>query len=164
MDFRFQVMTDLDRADIRHWHYAAPYDFYDLDADPEDLAEFMSPAPDELQLAALDDAGRVGGFMVFSAVPGRAGTFAVGLGLRPDLTGQKGGGAFLADGLAEARERILVDRFVVRVAEFNKRALRVYERAGFKIVRRYMQPTNGSRYLFIELERAAESGPERSIE
>jgi ribosomal-protein-alanine N-acetyltransferase len=45
-----------DRAHLiaREWKYPAPYDFYDMTADPEDLEEFLTPS----RCRALAEPGR----------------------------------------------------------------------------------------------------------
>jgi ribosomal-protein-alanine N-acetyltransferase len=48
------------------------------------------------------------------------------------VTGCGLGLAFVTAGLDFARERLGATRFVLDVAEFNERAIHVYERAGFR--------------------------------
>ena len=62
-----------------------------------------------------------------------------GLGLRPDLVGHGLGLAFFLSGLAFARKRYEPQRVYLHVAEFNERARRVYERAGFRVVSRHVR-------------------------
>jgi RimJ/RimL family protein N-acetyltransferase len=105
------------------WRYPPPYDFYDGDADP-----VLNP---ERFYEARDDAGVLVGFYYFEPNPP---DLDYGLGLRPDLTGQGLGLEFFRAGLAFARERYQPQRVYLHVAEFNERARRVYERAGFSVV------------------------------
>ena len=111
--------------------------------------------------AATDEAGELVGFFCFGAggrVPGgeRAGVYAedavdVGLGLRPDLTGRGLGGAFVAAGLAHGRAVLTPPptRFRLSVAAFNERAIRVYERAGFRAGPRFTSPVGGVEVAFV---------------
>lgn len=81
------------------------------------------------------------------------GTATIGLGLRPDLTGQGRGLALVEAGLAFARERFHPTGFRLYVFNWNVRAQRVYERAGFVAVgtSRLWAP-EGER-VFIEMTR-----------
>ena len=80
----------------------------------------------------------------------------LGLGMRPDLTGQGLGGAFLETGLAFGRQRFRPRTFRLSVAAFNQRAILVYERAGFIRGRVFQQETNGGIYDFVEMTRLAQ--------
>ena len=113
-------------AEIERWRYEAPYDFYDGNAEPV-------VNPDRF-FAARADAGRLAGFFYFEL---RGDVHEYGLGLRPDLTGQGLGLAFVRTGLEFGRERFRPARLVLAVAAFNERAIAVYERAGFEITGRH---------------------------
>ena len=76
----------------------------------------------------------------------------IGLGLHPERTGRGLGASFLAAGLGYARSRYAPTRFVLAVAAFNRRAITVYERAGFTAIRVYMHSTNGGEWEFVEME------------
>jgi ribosomal-protein-alanine N-acetyltransferase len=58
-------------------------------------------------------------------------------------------------GLDFARGRYAPQRFRLDVAEFNERAAKVYERAGFVRTRSFPEETNGGTYPFLEMERQA---------
>jgi len=145
-------MTQADAETISGWHYPEPYSFYDWTADPTDLAELLDPARRGEAYVAVDDAeGVLIGYFTFKEVARR--TIAVGLGLRPDLTGKGLGGRFLAAGLDHAKVRFRPKAFVLAVAMFNLRAITVYERAGFDLVRTYKHETNGAAWEFVEMRR-----------
>jgi ribosomal-protein-alanine N-acetyltransferase len=113
---------------LRGWRYPPPYDFYDGDIDP--------PLNPERFFAAVDSDGDLVGFYYFEEKPP---DLDYGLGLRPDLVGQGLGLDFFLAGLAYARERYAPRRVFLHVAEFNERARRVYERAGFEVVSRHVR-------------------------
>jgi ribosomal-protein-alanine N-acetyltransferase len=77
----------------------------------------------------------------------------IGLGLRPTLTGSGHGAALVQAGLRFATERLGARRFELNVAAFNARAITVYERAGFREVRRFDHRTNGALHPFVRMER-----------
>jgi [ribosomal protein S18]-alanine N-acetyltransferase len=150
----FTQLSQEEAEAIAEWRYPEPYSFYNWSADVDDLQELLDPSlRGEAYWAVTDDAGELVGN--FSFKPKGEGTLEIGLGLRPDLTGRGLGGAFLAAGLAFGRERFAPERFVLAVATFNVRAIKVYERAGFSRVRVYMHTTGGGEWEFLEMARPA---------
>ena len=83
----------------------------------------------------------------------RAEEIEVGLGLRPDLTGRGLGAEYLDAGLELARRQFGLARFRLYVATFNERAIRVYERAGFRAVRTATRRLALGEFEFLEMER-----------
>ncbi len=77
----------------------------------------------------------------------------LGLGVRPELTGQGLGQSFVFAGLDFARERFALAGFRLMVATFNQRAIRVYERAGFHQRETFLHQTNGAEHHFVRMER-----------
>jgi ribosomal-protein-alanine N-acetyltransferase len=139
---------------MARWHYPEPFSFYDWAEDPDDLAELLDPSSrGDAYFAVEDDAGELVGWFSFKRKDSR--TLQIGLGLRPDRTGQGLGGVFLQAGLKYARTRFRPEQFVLSVATFNKRAITVYERAGFAATHVFMHSTNGGEWEFVEMERPA---------
>lgn len=138
---------------IAEWRYDPPYDFYDADADHRDLAELLDPVRRKNHYySAHDAAEELIGFFGF----GREGhVVGVGVALRPDLTGRGLGQSFLEAGMVFARKQFAPCRFKLSVAEFNTRAITVYERAGFVRTRSFQHETNGGLFSFVEMERPA---------
>lgn len=139
---------DADACEISVGHYEPPCDFYDSTADPDDLVELLDPERrKDVYFSVRDDGDRLVGFFQFE---NEGYTVDVGLGLRPDLTGRGLGAEFVRAGLAFARER-----FTLSVATFNVRAIRTYERAGFRRGEVYVHETNGGEHEFLRMEREA---------
>jgi [ribosomal protein S18]-alanine N-acetyltransferase len=150
--FRFTQLSQEDAEAIAEWHYPEPYSFYDWTADPGDLRELLDSAlRGDAYWAVCDEANELVGH--FSFKPKDEQTVEIGLGLRPDLTGRGLGASFLAAGLEFAGTRFAPARFVLSVATFNERAIKVYERAGFSRERIYMHSTNGGEWEFLEMSR-----------
>jgi GNAT superfamily N-acetyltransferase len=82
------------------------------------------------------------------------GWISIGLGLRPDLTGQSLGQPFVEAGLEFARSAYNPPGFRLFVYAWNHRAQRVYERAGFVAVGRAGAPDSDGQPAFIEMLRA----------
>ena len=123
MQVRIEPATAETYERLRTWRYPPPYDFYAGDVDPAESPERF--------FGAFDEEGDLVGFFYFEPKPP---DLDYGLGLRPDLTGRGLGLDFFRAGLAFARERYRPRQVFLHVAEFNERARRVYERAGFRVV------------------------------
>lgn len=133
------------------WKYHQPFDFYDTTADPDDYHEFISPDLWPEVFLQFRHRRELVGF--FAAQPVDEETaFELSLGMSPSLTGKGWGLDFVNGGLNWLHEHGYRARTVLNVATFNKRAIKVYEAAGFTKIRDYAQFTNGGTYDFVEME------------
>jgi RimJ/RimL family protein N-acetyltransferase len=131
--------------EIGAWRYPPPYDFYDGDVEP-----VLNP---ERFYAARDGDRDLVGFLYYEDKG--AGVLEIGLGLRPELTGRGLGLDFFRAGLAFARERLGARRVVLNVAAFNERAVRVYERGGFRRTGTHVRSfERWGEVEFVEMEEA----------
>ena len=154
-------MTAADAAAVAAWRYPGEYSFYDADADPDDLAELLDPSEWGRRYFAADelDGHTLAGLLVVKLTGAVA---EIGLGLRPDLTGQGLGEPFLRACLRFASDALGAQRCTLAVAAFNRRAITVYKRAGFAEVERFEHATNGGLHAFIRMARdTAEGAPWR---
>jgi len=158
-EFVIRPMTAADAHSIATWRYPGEYSFYDADADPDDLAELLDPAEWGRRYFAADEL----------AGPTLAGVLVVkltgpvaesGLQRRPDLTGRGLGESYLRACLHFASAALGAQSYTLAVAAFNRRAITLYERAGFQEVDRFEHFTNGGRHAFIRMARSTvEGGP-----
>jgi RimJ/RimL family protein N-acetyltransferase len=130
-------MDDADAAELAGWHYPGELAFYDMESDPDDLAELLDPVRRAGRYFAVRQDDELVGF--YCLIP-RAEDVELGLGLRPDLIGRGDGAAFVRAGVAFARAAAVT----LRVAVFNERARRVYARVGFAAVETTLQPSSGT--------------------
>jgi [ribosomal protein S18]-alanine N-acetyltransferase len=153
-DFVIRPMTAADARAIAAWRYPEPYSFYDAEADPPFLAELLDPSQWGRRYFAADAAGELAGNFGFKLTDG---VVEIGLSLRPDLTGQGLGRDFVEAGVEYAVSVLGATELALAVAAFNRRAITVYERAGFREVRRYAHETNGGVHEFVWMTRRVSS-------
>jgi ribosomal-protein-alanine N-acetyltransferase len=140
------------------WHYEAPYDVYDLGLEDKDQVVNCFVDPANAYYAMFDPEENLVAYCCFGTegqVPG--GDYGdpaldLGLGVRPDLTGKGLGGAFVAAVLRFARHELAPATFRVTVAAFNKRALRVWKKAGFRPVQRFERTYDGMPFVVLTRE------------
>ena len=162
MRFTLKPITPRDAWAISRWRYRAPYSVYD--GDPTSADSLLQP---RLHYhSVFDEGGDLVGYFCFGedarvAAGRRLGVYAresaldVGLGMRPDLTGRGLGEEFVHAGLRFARETCSPRAFRLTVATFNRRAIRVYERAGFETVETFGAPTPGGEKEWLLMRREA---------
>jgi len=140
-------------GEVASWHYAPPWDFYDIASDPADAAEMRDPAQAGHYRAVLGDDGALDAFWYFDR---HDDVVEVGIGLRPDLTGRGLGESFLRAQLEHASQQWRPATFRLFVAAWNERAIRLYERLGFREVARETRHFElVGDHEFIRMERAA---------
>src|SRR5688500_1727888 len=97
-------MSDASASTIADWRYRVPYDFYNAVPDDPDLADFMNADFRRGRYFEVVDAnGELAGFFEFKR---EFDPMEIGLGLRPDLTGQGLGPTFVRAGVKYAREHV----------------------------------------------------------
>ncbi len=162
MRFTFRLMDEADARAIQSWHYEGEYAVYNFEAENDDISELLDRRSPHY--AARSEQGELVGFFAFgtsAAISGPQepgiyspdGSVLIGLGLRPDLTGQGIGLSFVQAGLALGVEQFHPSAFRLFVMTFNQRAIRVYERAGFERVGVVRQHNPNGDRPFLEMRR-----------
>ncbi|MFD2043129.1 GNAT family N-acetyltransferase [Ornithinibacillus salinisoli] len=150
MTYKFKVMTQEQAEKIAfHWHYDGEYSFYDMEADKEDLDDFLNPETrGNSMFAVTKDEELVAFFSVNEVVDT---TYDIGLGMRPNLTGGGKGLEFLKTAMDFVISTYEPEKITLSVATFNKRAIKLYRKIGFKDMHTFIQATNGSTYEFLKM-------------
>lgn len=94
---------------------------YSIFGQPDDLEAFCSFGPD----------GQVSGWDYSTTA------LDIGLGLRPDLTGRGYGSEYVNAVINFALSTYSPEQLRVTIAAFNRRALRVWEKASFQVVQKF---------------------------
>ena len=153
MQFMFKPMDESYAHAIANWHYEGIYAFYDMDQDIEDLEELLDPHSwTGKYCAVVNERGKLIGFFCFEKEDEAV---VLGFGLKPDCTGKGFGQAFVEAGLEYAKQKFDPAMFLLSVATSNRRAIRVYEKLGFKSDGVFMSETNGGQYEFLRMVREA---------
>jgi ribosomal-protein-alanine N-acetyltransferase len=164
--FTLKPITREDAHAISRWRYSRPYAVYD--GDPTSVDALLRPR--YLYHSVYGEGGDLAGYFCFGedaqvrtgrrlGMYERESALDIGLGMRPDLTGQGLGEDFVRAGLGFARETYSPPAFRLTVATFNRRAIRVYERVGFQTVETFGAPgTHGGREWLL-MKRSAVNFP-----
>ena len=150
---RIEPWNERYAREVETWTYPPPYDFYDAASDPEDAAAMRDPAKRHHFRAVIGDSGALEAFWWLDP---KDDVVEVGVGLRPDLTGRGLGEAVIRAELDYARAEWQPAAFRLFVTVWNERAIRLYERLGFREVGRETRsfPLHGENE-FLQMEKPA---------
>lgn len=166
--FTFRPIDRSSARQIATWQYPPPYHLYNCDpTEVEEAVREMLRPRHHYHTVWDGQEGFIGrcGFGAGARIHGgdyRAAALDVGVGLRPDLTGQGLGVAFLTAVLAFAQDRFAPVAFRATVAASNQRALRVCARVGYRPVQQFENPHTEE--LFIILLREVDAAGDRKAE
>lgn len=155
-DFSIQPMNREAALAILYWQYSGEYAIYNLSTEHAEAEIRFFVDPDNHYYAIHTLADGLIGFCCFghdAQVPGgdysrdygdnyggdhEVEVLDIGLGMRPDLTGQGKGNAFLRAILLFAQQTFAPQLFRATIASFNARSQRLFARHGFQEKARFM--------------------------
>ncbi|RIW38347.1 N-acetyltransferase [Bacillus salacetis] len=155
MTYRIRTRTKEDVDEFITWTYDGVYSFYDNNIQKEKIDGFLASADRDNFYTVIDEQGVLIGNCEFFNV-GEAPEeeiIAVGVQMKPSLTGKGNGLRFIQAIIEQGRECIGFDHLELAVADFNKRAIKVYEKAGFKRKGSFKNVLRGKEYDFIIMEK-----------
>lgn len=130
-------MSEEFAIEILNWKYPAPYNMYNNELNPDTLKEML----EDLYSIVVDENDRLVGFFCIgnaAKVPIGAefGVYDedlidIGIGLKPELTGQGYGFIFFSFIVEYVQYSYKDVPLRLTVAQFNHRAIRLYEKFGF---------------------------------
>ena len=153
MNIAFAPMDEPAARAIVRWCYEPPYHIYNLEDSPESIQYALDPQYN--YHAMRDENGELVGFCSFGEdgqVPGgdyQAEALDIGMGIRPDLTGQGYGRDFVAAVLDFAQREFKPVAFRVTIAAFNHRARRVWESNGFKQTQAFIHQDSNREFIVM---------------
>lgn len=158
MHLKVQPLNECDAWEITRWSYDAPYDFYNLS--PSEIEQNVHYFLDirnnfygifEVQenfvgYCSFGQDGQVlGGDYDEQGLD-------IGMGIRPELTGQGQGVRYVEAVLDFARQMFAPALFRVTIAELNQRAVRVWQKAGFHIIKHFKHPSQNLSFVILVRE------------
>ncbi len=155
MPFTLRPMDEAGARSILSWRYEEPYALYNACPDEIEASMRTFLDPRNAYYAVADEGGSLVAYCCFgpdAQVPGgdySTNALDIGMGVRPDLTGQGHGLTYVNAILDFARRTFAPAAFRVTVAEFNKRALRVWEKAGFRSVQTFQRERDGRPFVVL---------------
>lgn len=166
MTYTFRSIYQTDTSIITSWCYDPPYDLYNLDHPPsaDDIAYYLDPQ--NAYHIITGEADTILAYCSFGPdgqVPGgdySAPSLDIGMGVRPDLTGQGHGVTFARAVCDFARKTYAPPALRVTIADFNRRARRVWEKMGFEFEERFV--AEGRKREFVILTRTITTDKDNS--
>ena len=127
---QFHETTEAEKEIISAWHYAGEYAIYDLPPYAEAKARGQGLANPKNHFLSFYDRQILVGFLNLVEEPEQV---FVGIGVAPDLCSRGYGRQMLTLAAREAAERWPGLPLYLEVRSWNRRAVRCYEAAGFRV-------------------------------
>lgn len=148
--FILDKMTEEDGQAVCDWRYPAPYERYrwpSWETMVNDNREFADPETRQTQYMALrNENHQLIGYVQFFSLDR---TIRIGLGLRPDSCDRGFGPAVIAMAVEQAKLRQPGAEIDLEVEQWNRRAIRAYQKAGFVITDQYERKAmHGTVFVF----------------
>lgn len=150
--YHVSTMSLQQAKEISKWEYPFPYDVYNLptwNIMEENGWGITLPERREKEFRVITQAGKIVAFFRLSENLSD-GNYHLGLGLMPKFCGAGKGAAIMELILAYARE-LGVQKLYLEVRDFNKRAIRCYQKAGFVEVTRYEKSILDNPCMMIQM-------------
>ena len=139
-----------------NWEYEPPYDVYNCP--PEEIGDAVQYNVDPANnvYAMLDQNEELIGYCSYgkdAQVPG--GDYSeealdIGLMIKPELTGQGMGTAFVEEVTRNGIEKYAPEKLRVTIAAFNKRAMRVWEKNGFQQIQKFSRESAEMEFVIMK--------------
>lgn len=146
MKLSIKEMNEHFASEILQWQYVAPYDFYNNELSDDNVQEML----DNPYFAIINNQSELIGYYctgTAAQVPKGQDVGAyveccvdIGIGMKPNLTGQGLGTAFFSFIVQTVQEEHHLP-LRLTVAQFNKRAIHLYEKLGFVKAIEFSTPT-----------------------
>lgn len=150
MNIEFRIPTESDAKDIVTWKYEGIYSFYDNDK-TDAKKQWASNIHNEKNTFAMYNMNNeLIGNCSFDFDEDK---IMLGVQMRPNLTGKGMGTEIVKRILDFGKEKYKFNEIELFVAKFNKRAIRIYEKLGFKTIDEFIWNVNEEEKEFIAMRK-----------
>ena len=153
MDLRLEILTEDHARQICCWKYEGIYSIYNFPDWSTLIKQRWGITQEEKRknefTAVIGKSNNLCGYIRFIE---NKDFVLVGLGLKPSLCGQGLGDIIMKLLKNECKKRYGSKKIALEVRSFNKRAIKCYERSGFKITDVYQKDTLIGSDEFIKME------------
>lgn len=139
-----------------NWQYEPPYDVYNCPPDEIGDAVRYNIDPANNVYAMFNQKGELIGYCSYgkdAQVPGgdySGEALDIGLMIKPELTGQGMGSDFASEVIQNGIDRYAPKKLRVTIAAFNKRAVRVWEKNGFRQAQVFKREGDGMEFIILK--------------
>ncbi|WP_291568266.1 MULTISPECIES: GNAT family N-acetyltransferase [unclassified Clostridium] len=144
LEFRVPIKSDIE--DILTWKYDGIYSFYDNSIQKEKIEWIESFIDSDDNFSIYNEQNELVGNCSFYYIEE---FFCLGVQMRPELTGKGFGTEFVRAIINFGKKKYNLSYIDLTVAKFNKRAIKVYEKLGFKIIEEIVNTIRGADYDFL---------------
>lgn len=144
LEFRAPIKSDIE--DILTWKYDGIYSFYDNSIQKEKIEWIESFIDSDDNFSIYNEQNELVGNCSFYYIEE---FFCLGVQMRPELTGKGFGTEFVKAIINFGEKKYNLSYIDLTVAKFNKRAIKIYEKLGFKIVEEIVNTIRGNDYDFL---------------
>ena len=155
MKIEYRPVDERSAREFLGWQYEPPYDIYNSPLEELDASVEYNIDPGNNVYAMFDQNGELVGYCSYgkdAQVPGgeySEGALDIGLMLKPKLTGQGLGAAFVSDVIRNGIEKYAPRKLRVTIAAFNQRAISVWQKNGFQQAQSFKRSRDGMEFVIM---------------
>ena len=153
MNIDFRKPTENDAKDIAAWKYEGVYSFYNNDKTEAKKQWASNIHKEENTFAMYNENNELIGNCCFD-YDEEDKLYTFGVQMRPSLTGKGMGTEVVSTILNFGRETYKFNEIDLLVAKFNRRAITLYEKLGFKTIDEFIWHVNGEEKEFIAMRKS----------
>lgn len=145
MIFEFRIPTKSDVENFLAWKYEGIYSFYDNNVDKNKIEWIEGFLVSSNDFSVYNEYNELVGNCSYYYIDK---FFCIGVQMRPNITGKGFGTEFVKSVVDFGKQKYNYNYIDLTVAKFNKRAIKVYERLGFKVIEEFVNTIRGIDYEF----------------